>query len=72
MFDITSINTIANMFGPNAIIILVVVVVLLFGAQRIPEMMRNMGSGMKEFKKGLNDDESDKAEKKDTDEVKKP
>lgn len=67
MFD-----TIANMFGPNAIIILVVVVVLLFGAQRIPEMMRNMGSGMKEFKKGLNEDDSDKAEKKDIDEAKKP
>jgi len=67
MFD-----TIANMFGPNAWIIILVVVVLLFGAQRIPEMMRNMGSGMKEFKKGLSEDDSDKAEKKDTDEVKKP
>ena len=66
MFD-----TIANMFGPNAWIIILVVVVLLFGAQRIPEMMRNMGSGMKEFKKGLNEDE-DKSEKKDTDEAKKP
>ena len=65
MFD-----TVANMFGPNAIIILVVVVVLLFGAQRIPEMMRNMGSGMKEFKKGLNEDE-DKGEKTDKDDTKK-
>ena len=72
MFDMTSFNTIANMFGPNAWIIILVVVVLLFGAQRIPEMMRNMGSGMKEFKKGLNEDETDKSEKKDTDEAKKP
>ncbi len=67
-------STIANMFGPNAIIIIVIVIVLLFGAQRIPEMMRNMGSGMKEFKKGLSDDDVDKTEKtekSDKDEVKK-
>jgi sec-independent protein translocase protein TatA len=69
MFD-----TIANMFGPNAIIIIVIVIVLLFGAQRIPEMMRNMGSGMKEFKKGLSEDDvdkSEKTEKSDKDDVKK-
>jgi sec-independent protein translocase protein TatA len=66
MFD-----TIANMFGPNAIIIIVVIIVLLFGAQRIPEMMRNMGSGMKEFKKGLSEDDVDKTDKSDKDVVKK-
>jgi sec-independent protein translocase protein TatA len=66
MFD-----TLANIFGPNTIIILIVVVVLLFGAQRIPEMMRNMGSGMKEFKKGLSDDDSEKTDKNDKDDSKK-
>jgi sec-independent protein translocase protein TatA len=52
----------ANLMGPNAWIIILLIVVLLFGAQKIPEMMRGLGSGMKEFKKGLSEDE-DKADK---------
>ena len=60
MFD-----SMANLMGPNTWIIILVIVVLLFGAQKIPEMMRGLGSGMKEFKKGLNEDETDKGDKKD-------
>lgn len=51
--------------NPTAWIIILVVVVLLFGANKIPEMMRGLGSGMKEFKKGLNEEEAEK--KKDDD-----
>ncbi|HLY74400.1 MAG TPA: twin-arginine translocase TatA/TatE family subunit [Planctomycetota bacterium] len=39
------------------VILVVVVVLLLFGAQKIPELMRSLGSGMSEFKKGLRDGE---------------
>jgi sec-independent protein translocase protein TatA len=39
------------------VILVVVVVVLLFGAQKIPELARSLGSGMSEFKKGLRDGE---------------
>ena len=39
--------------NPTAWIIILLIVVLLFGASRIPEMMRGLGSGMREFKKGL-------------------
>jgi len=37
--------------GPTEIILIVLVVVLLFGGRKIPELMRGLGQGMKEFKK---------------------
>ena len=50
--------------NPTAWVIILLIVVLLFGASRIPEMMRGLGSGMREFKKGLKEDEEEeKAEK---------
>ena len=39
------------------IILVVLVVLLLFGAQKIPELARSLGSGMSEFKKGLREGE---------------
>ena len=57
-------------FGTTEIILIVLLVVLLFGAKKIPELMRGMGRGVKEFKDAVNtattDIESDKkpAEKK--------
>lgn len=38
--------------GPLEIVLIVLVIVLLFGAKRIPNLMRSIGSGMREFKKG--------------------
>lgn len=54
-------------FGATEIILILVVVVLLFGGRKIPELMKGIGQGMKEFKKASRvDDENDKmsAEKK--------
>lgn len=48
----------AGLGGPE-IILIMVVVLLMFGGKKIPEMMRGLGKGMKEFKDakdGLNDD----------------
>ena len=45
--------------GWQEIILIVLVILLLFGARRIPEVMRSMGKGIKEFKKGMKDIESD-------------
>lgn len=45
--------------NPTAIILVVVVVLLLFGGQKIPEMMRGLGSGMREFKKGMHEESDD-------------
>ena len=38
-------------FGATEIILILLVVVLLFGGKKIPELMKGVGQGMKEFKK---------------------
>jgi sec-independent protein translocase protein TatA len=39
--------------GPMELIIVLVVLLLLFGAKRLPEIGRNLGSGAREFKEGI-------------------
>jgi sec-independent protein translocase protein TatA len=41
--------------GPTEMIIALVVVLLLFGAKRIPEIAGSFGKGIREFKKNMND-----------------
>ena len=41
-------------FGTTELIIIVVVILLLFGGKKIPELMRGLGRGVKEFKDGQN------------------
>ncbi len=43
--------------GPWQIAIIVVVVLLLFGGKKIPELMRGLGSGIKEFKDASREDD---------------
>ena len=43
--------------GPWQIAIIVVLVLLLFGGKKIPELMRGLGSGIKEFKNATKDEE---------------
>ena len=45
--------------GWPEILLIVFIVLILFGAKRIPEMMRSMGQGVKEFKKAAHDMTSD-------------
>ena len=45
-------TTVAAMLGTPEIIIILVVVLLLFGGKKIPELMRGLGKGVKEFKDG--------------------
>lgn len=42
-------------FGGTEIIIIIAVLVLFFGAKKIPELARGIGEGMTEFKKATND-----------------
>lgn len=42
--------------GPNQILLVVLLVLLLFGGKKIPELMRGLGKGMKEFKDAQKDD----------------
>ncbi len=37
--------------GPTELILIALVVILLFGGRKIPELMKGIGQGMKEFKK---------------------
>jgi sec-independent protein translocase protein TatA len=37
-------------FGPTEIILILVIVLLFFGGKKIPELMRGLGKGVKEFK----------------------
>lgn len=46
--------------GPWQIVLIVVVVLLLFGGKKIPELMRGLGSGMKEFKDASRGDDDKK------------
>lgn len=40
--------------GPTQVIIIVLVILLLFGGKKIPELMKGIGKGVKEFKDGIN------------------
>ncbi len=62
-------NILLGMFGGQEVIIILVVVLLLFGGKKIPELMRGLGKGMKEFKNATNSIEDEIKEVKD--EVKK-
>lgn len=42
--------------GFQEIIVIILILVLLFGAKRIPELMRGVGRGVKEFKDAVNSD----------------
>ena len=45
--------------GAGEIIIIALVVLLLFGGKKIPELMKGIGKGVKSFKDGINDIEKD-------------
>ncbi|MGA0245472.1 MAG: twin-arginine translocase TatA/TatE family subunit [Schleiferiaceae bacterium] len=46
-----------GIMGPNQMILILVVVLLLFGGRKIPELMRGLGRGVKEFKDGVAEDD---------------
>lgn len=57
--------------GTWEIILIVLVVLLLFGGRKIPELMRGLGQGVKSFKKGMQDIENEvNAPVKTTDKIK--
>ena len=56
--------------GPWQIVIIALVVLLLFGGKKIPELMKGVGKGVRSFKEGLNEiedqvNQADDADKKD-------
>ena len=43
--------------GPTQVILIIAIIVLLFGAKKIPELMKGIGTGIKEFKNAAKDDQ---------------
>lgn len=58
------------MLGTPEIILIALIVLLLFGGKKIPEMMKGLGKGVKSFKDGMNgkDDDTKKESSSDKDE----
>ncbi|MBR5653726.1 MAG: twin-arginine translocase TatA/TatE family subunit [Prevotella sp.] len=46
--------------GMPEIVLIALVILLLFGGKKIPEMMKGLGKGVRSFKEGMNDLELDK------------
>jgi sec-independent protein translocase protein TatA len=57
------------MIGTWEIILIVLVILLIFGGKKIPELMRGLGKGIKSFKDGVNGKEEEEVKDK-KDEVK--
>jgi sec-independent protein translocase protein TatA len=51
---------IAGVIGPQELIVVLVVVVLMFGGTKIPELMKGLGKGIKEFKEASKTDDEPK------------
>lgn len=45
--------------GPTELILIIVAILILFGAKKIPELAKGIGKGMKEFKKAVKEVEED-------------
>ena len=50
-------NILLGVVGPWQVVIIVVLALLMFGGKKIPELMKGLGQGMKEFKKATRDEE---------------
>ncbi len=58
-----------GVIGPWQVVILALLIVLLFGGKKIPELMKGIGKGVKSFKEGMNEVE-DQINKSDEDKPK--
>lgn len=46
-------------FGPTELILIFLIVILLFGAKRLPELAKGLGKSIREFKKATNENEEE-------------
>ncbi|MBN3036011.1 MAG: twin-arginine translocase TatA/TatE family subunit [Bacteroidales bacterium] len=51
---------ISGVIGPWQIVLIVVIVLLLFGGKKIPELMKGLGKGIREFKEGMSNPDDQK------------
>lgn len=53
-----------NKMGVGGIILILVIVLLLFGGKKIPQLMKGLGQGMREFKDAANGEEKEESSEK--------
>lgn len=58
-----NLSVLIGMIGGTQVVIILVVVLLLFGGRKIPELMKGLGSGIKEFKNAAKEEPEEKLEK---------
>jgi sec-independent protein translocase protein TatA len=62
-----TITILLGMIGAPQVILIIAVVLLLFGGRKIPELMRGLGSGIKEFKNATKEEEAQETKSIDKD-----
>ncbi len=53
-----------GIFGGQEVVIIALIILVLFGGRKIPELMRGLGRGVKEFKDGMNGIGEDESKEK--------
>jgi sec-independent protein translocase protein TatA len=53
-----NLSIILGAIGPMQIVLILLVIILLFGGKKLPELMKGIGEGMKEFKKATKQEEN--------------
>ena len=62
-------NIFLGMVGPWQVVIIVALILLLFGGKKIPELMRGLGTGIREFKDATKDPNEKKNENTEKSEI---
>ncbi|AFU68825.1 Twin-arginine translocation protein TatA [Psychroflexus torquis ATCC 700755] len=70
MNALNALNVIMGMVGPWQWVIIGIAILLLFGGKKIPELMRGLGSGIKEFKDASKEEDDDSETKKESKSIK--
>ena len=64
MYSNVTLNYAFAMPGMGELVIIFLIVLVLFGAGKIPRIAKDLGSGIREFKKSIKDEKDDEGEKK--------
>ena len=59
-----SLVTYFGLIGGPQVVVIIVIILLLFGGRKIPELMRGLGSGIKEFKNAAKEESEEKLDEK--------
>ena len=61
-----ALNIFLGAIGPGSWVVIGIAILLLFGGKKIPELMKGLGGGVKEFKNAMKDEENKDSKKDDT------